>query len=159
VSDPRFSGQPVPTPRFADDDGSADPALAALLARFAAGDATREEAHAALAGARLLVPVVAVLDEAETGDDGLRREKDSHMATVSMVGAGGRRALLAFTGVEAMRAWDPAARPIAALAPEVCAAALDQGEDAVLVDVAGPVRFAVTDAALVWMAGRAPTAG
>jgi SseB protein N-terminal domain len=45
--------------RFSADDGSADPAVAAALAAFAAGTGSEHAALLALAGGRLLVPVVA----------------------------------------------------------------------------------------------------
>ncbi len=48
-------------PRFPDDDGSPDPQAAAALAAFATGGGSEHAALAALAGSRLLVPVVAVL--------------------------------------------------------------------------------------------------
>jgi hypothetical protein len=51
--------------KFAADDGSADPAAAAALAAFAAGTGSEHAALTALAGVRLLVPVVA----AEVPDD------------------------------------------------------------------------------------------
>lgn len=156
MSDPRFHGIPLTSPAFADDDGSPDSALVDALAHFNTVNSERQRVLDALPRARLLVPVVAVLDEVDVGDDGLRRDKSSHMATVSMVGAGGKRALLAFTCTAALAAWDPQARPIPAFAPTVAAAALEQGEDAVLIDVAGPVRFAVTGEALAELAHRSP---
>ncbi len=90
-----------------DDTGDADPGLAAALAAYAADPAREPEVLAALAEARLLVPVVAELGEAEAGPDGLVRDKSSDMATVLMRGPDGRLALLAFTGLDAMRRWDP----------------------------------------------------
>lgn len=128
-------GRRIETPgAFAGDDGRADPRWEAAYADPAAVEALLH------AGVRLLVPIVAVLDEAdtETGAD-----KSSHMASVSLVQADGRRGLLAFTGTEAMVRWDPAARPVPATAHQVAAAALAEGADGVLVDVAGPVRFAI----------------
>ena len=73
-----------------DDTGAADPALAAALAAYADDPAWEPEVLAALAEARLLVPVVAELGEAETGPDGLVRDKSSDMAAVLMRGADGR---------------------------------------------------------------------
>jgi SseB protein N-terminal domain len=144
----RFAGVTVPDPAFADDDGSADPVLAAVLAARADGSASDRDLVHALLGRRLMVPLVAVLDEADEPAEGLRREKDSHMASVSMIGADGRAALLAFTSVAAMAAWDPAARGIPATAETVGRAALDDGAAAVLVDVAGPSRATVAGRAL-----------
>ena len=135
----RFADKLIPDPGFSGDDGASDPALVAALdgAGPGAGPDAEAEASAALVGARLLVPVVAVLDEAETGPDGLRREKSSHMATVSVLAPDGRRALLAFTGTDALAAWDPAARPIAATATRAAQAALTEGAAALLVHTAG----------------------
>lgn len=126
-----------------DDDGAADPTLAAALAAYADDELREPEVLAALAGARLLVPVVAELGEAETGPDGLVRDKSSDMAAVLMRGADGRTALLAFTGLEAMRRWEPDARPVPVSAQVAGHAALQDGASALLIDVAGPVRFTV----------------
>ena len=53
-------------PGDATDRGEPDPQVAAALSAFAAGQGSEHAALTALAGARLLVPVVAVLAEAET---------------------------------------------------------------------------------------------
>jgi SseB protein N-terminal domain len=131
-------------PGAPDDTGVADPALAAALAAYA-GDPGREpDVLAVLPGSRLLVPVVAELGEAERGADGLVRDKSADMATVLMRGADGRLALLAFTGLEAMQRWDPDARPVPVPAPAAALAALQDGAEALLIDVAGPVPYAVS---------------
>ena len=135
---------------FAQDDGSPDVLLRAALD---AGDAEATLARLR-EGARLLVPIVAVLDEA--GEDG--SDKSSHMASVSLVQSDGRRGLLAFTSIDTLRAWDPAARPVPALAPSVARAALEEEADGVLVDIAGPVRFALDGLALEEVAGAGPAA-
>jgi hypothetical protein len=126
-----------------DDTGAADPALAAALAAYAADPAREPEVLAALAQARLLVPVVAALGEAETGPDGLVRDKSADMATVSMRGPDGRLALLAFTGLESLQRWDPDARPVPVPARTAALAALQDGAEALLIDLAGPVRYLV----------------
>jgi len=157
VSDPRFDGVEIPVPRFAADDGSADPVLAEALRLFGKGVGSREQVNIALGAARVLVPMVALLEEAEIGADGILRDKSSSMATVSMVGSDGRRALLAFTSMELMRAFNREARPAPALGAEACRSALEQGDDALLVDCQGPVRFAVTASDLVELASRSST--
>ena len=126
-----------------DDDGGADPTLAAALAAYADDEVWEPEVLAALDDARLLVPVVAELGESETGPDGLVRDKSSDMAAVLMRGADGRTALLAFTSLETMHRWDPDARPVPVSAQVAARAALQDGAAALLLDVAGPVRFAV----------------
>lgn len=115
-----------------------------LLADLA--DSARDplEVARSLRGARLLTAVVAVLDAADV--DGA--DKDSHMAVVSMLNNRGERGLLAFSGIGALTAWDPTARPVPALGRDVARAALDDGALAVVVDVAGPRTAAVEGRAL-----------
>ncbi|HET8969616.1 MAG TPA: SseB family protein, partial [Candidatus Nanopelagicales bacterium] len=107
---------------------------------------------ATLAPARLLVPVVAVLDSVEDAGAAVGAEKDSHLATVTLQNSDGRSGLLAFTGTDALRAWRADARPVPAAAARVAAAALQEGADAVLLDVAGPVPFAVDRPVLLALA-------
>jgi hypothetical protein len=135
VSDVEGRGRRIETPdAFAGDDGRADP-------RWEPAYADPVSVEALLrSGVRLLVPIVSVLDDvdAQTGAD-----KSSHMASVSLVQSDGRRGLLAFTGIEALARWDPTARPVPVTSHQVAAAALEEGADGVLVDIAGPVRFAI----------------
>lgn len=126
---------------YVDDTGAVDPALHAALTAWAAGDGPRPAVLAALVEARLLVPVVAVLGEVEVGDDGLARDKSSDMAAVLLTGADGRMALIAFTALTTLTAWDPAARPVPVAAPLAAATAIQEGAAALVIDVAGPQRF------------------
>jgi hypothetical protein len=140
------SGRRIPAPGFAGDDGSADPDLAAALASYGAspGDPERHLAvFLAVRRARLLVPVVAVLGEAEIDQAGLAREKTSDMATVLLTGRDGRRALLAFTGLTSLVAWRQDARPVPVSAPDAARSALQEGAEALVLDVAGPTTYAV----------------
>jgi hypothetical protein len=143
---PRDNGRvrDLPDPGFAGDDGAAWPEVTACLASY---DADPDRLHAAtlavLQHARLLVPVVAVLGETMYDGQGLAHDKTSDMATVLMRGRDGRTALLAFTGTEAMRRWDPEARPVPVPAAAAASAAVQDGAEAMLVDVAGPVVFVV----------------
>ncbi|WP_143626380.1 SseB family protein, partial [Streptomyces viridosporus] len=98
----------IPDPAFRDDDGSADPRLSAALAAWAEDHEAVGPVLEALKGARLLVPVVAVLGEVEEDENGLRREKTSEMA-VPTLKAGARTALPAFTSTDSLARWDPAA--------------------------------------------------
>lgn len=135
MSEDLGGGRRIETPdQFSGDDGRADPRWDAAYADPGLVEALLR------AGVRLLVPIVAVLDEAdeETGAD-----KSSHMASVSIVQTDGRRGMLAFTGIETLAMWDPGARPVPVTSHQVAAAALEEGADGVLVDIAGPVRFAI----------------
>lgn len=131
-------------PQFPDDDGSAAPAVSAALAAYDADpDAGHQAVLAELQDSRVLVPVVAALGEVEYDEQGLARDKTSEMAAVLITGRDGRTALLGFTSTATMHAWNPQARPVAVSAREAARAALQDGADALLVDLAGPALFAV----------------
>ncbi len=132
----------IPDPGFPDDDGAAQPAVTAALAAYDAGG-SYADALGALLGARLLVPVVAVADEVEVDAAGLAHDKTSDMAAVLLARPDGRRGLLAFTGTGALAAWDAGARPVPVSARTAAQAAVQEQADALVVDVAGPVRFVV----------------
>jgi len=118
---------------FDNDDGSADAALANALA---AGD--EGAVLAALTRARLLVPVVAMLGEVEYDENGLAHDKTSDMAVALLQGQDGRHALLAFTSLESLARWDPAARPMPQHTKLVATAAIQEGAAAIVLDIAGP---------------------
>jgi SseB protein N-terminal domain len=152
----QFQGAQIPESEFVGDDGSADPQLASLLHAWWTGESTGYDVVDVLAERRLMVPVVAVADEVDVTDDGLRHEKSSHMATVTLVQPDGRRGLLAFTSMDSLAAWDPSARGIPAEARRVAEAAKQESADAVLIDVAGPVLYALTEPALTAVAEGRP---
>jgi hypothetical protein len=138
----------IPDPGFSDDDGSADAALADALAGYARDRGSEGAVIAALHGARLLVPVVAVLGEAETGADGLRREKSSDMAVPTIEAPDGRRALPAFTSTQTLARWRPDARPVAVPLRQALQALVHEQADTLLIDLAGPVTYELTGPAL-----------
>ena len=134
----------IAEPEFPGDDGTADLVVTAALAAYdAEPEAGHRPALAALQDARVLVPVVATAGEVEHDDQGLAHDKTSDMAAVLITGRDGRTALLSFTSTDSMRAWNADARPVAVSARQAAKAALQDGADALLVDVAGPVLFAV----------------
>lgn len=147
----------IPDPGFSDDDGSADPRLSAALAAWAEDRTAVGPVLEALKGARLLVPVVAVLGEVEEDERGLRREKTSDMA-VPTLRAGSRTALPAFTSTASLARWDPAARPVAVPLHQALQAAAHEKADTVVLDMSGPVPFELTGPALLALAeGRTTT--
>jgi hypothetical protein len=134
----------IPDPGFAGDDGAADPTLAAALAAYdTAPEGRHHETLALLQQTRVLVPVVAVLGEVAYDDQGLAHDKTSDMATVLMTAADGSRGMLAFTGSAPLQRWNPEARPVPVSVPTAAQAAVQDGADALLVDLAGPVLFVV----------------
>jgi type III secretion system (T3SS) SseB-like protein len=147
--------------QFRHDHGDADPQVAAALAAYQAGKGSEQAALAALAGARLLVPVVAVLaggsaaGDEETAGEKTAGDKNSEMVLPTLIGNDGRPAVLAFTGVEALARWRRDARPVPAEAARVWRAAVTDG-CAVVIDVAGPVPLAVEGARLAALAAGHP---
>ena len=131
--------------RFTADDGSTDLDICAALS----APVDPERLKDAVRAGRLIVAIVA--SPAQNGES-----EGSQMSVVSMVAADGRRGLLAFTGLDAMHRWNPHARPVPASGPEVAQAALDDGCDAVVIDVAGPSSAVVAEPDLVELANRDP---
>ena len=123
-----------------EDAGLADPRLAAALA---ANDAAA--VRTLLLTARLLVPVVATGDEAHAAE----------LAVPGLIGADGRRALPVFSGVETLQAWRNDARPVPMPGVQAVAAAADEGYDALVLDVAGPVAHVIDTADLAVLAAAA----
>lgn len=144
-----FTGAEVPHTDFADDDGTPNLAVRLALASFA-NERTDETAKAligTLAAQRLLVPVVAQVDSIEDGV-----EKDSSMHSVEFVADDGRRALLAFTGSDALALWNADARPIPRASHVVAQSVLEQELDALIIDIAGPTPTALESTLLVRLA-------
>jgi hypothetical protein len=148
--------------RRAGDDGTADPAVAAVLSAYAAGQAAERAVLTALAGARLLVPLVERPADGPAGADdpaGSCGHGGQHgrpeMASPRLMGHDGRPAVLAFTSLGALQSWRPDARPVPSAAAEVWSTAA--GEScAVVIDVAGPVPLAVDGTRLDALSSGAP---
>jgi hypothetical protein len=127
--------------RFAGDDGRADPQAAAALAAYATGQGSAQAALAALSRTRLLVPVVSLPAEEESA------EEKATMALPLLIGRDGRRAVLAFTCLDALQRWRADARPVPVEPARVWEAAMAEA-DAVVIDVAGPVPLPIEGAVL-----------
>ncbi|NMD47754.1 MAG: SseB family protein [Propionibacterium sp.] len=127
---------------WAGDRGEADAGVReALAAASGSGDPDAYlTAVAALCGARLLLPIVADGDEAGDGPD---PDRHAEMSAVLMTSAAGASGVLAFTGLDALRAFDPAARPVLCTLDEVAGAAVEARAEAIVVDVAGPHLIAI----------------
>jgi hypothetical protein len=141
--------------RYRDDVGDASPAVTAAMTAYADGTGCEHGALAALAGSRLLVPVLAMPGEDSGPGPFPAGDKHSDMATPALVGRDGRRALVAFTCADAVRRWQPAARPVPVPAVAVFQAATAES-CAVVIDVAGPVPLAVEGARLAALASGDP---
>ncbi len=125
-----------PTSAFAGDDGRADPSLVAAVEEWVAGRVELDHVVAALAGTRLLVPVLA--HEAPDGAVGPDGERAADTGVVALRTPDGRTALPVFSGVAALAAWRPDARPVPAEAARAAASALAEGWSLLVLDPAGP---------------------
>ncbi len=146
-----WSGRTLTPQPFAGDDGTADPVLAAALQ---AGEPAA--VAAALAAARVLVPVVAVIGDgpAPTEPSGLPVDMAADMAVATLVAPDGSRALPVFSSLAALAAWDATARPVPAEGPRAALSAVQDGCTLLVVDPAGPVT-AVLPRPVVWALAQA----
>lgn len=141
-----FEGRHLSDPAFAQDTGESDPGLVAALAALTRTGTTDDvrDAMARLAHARVLVPIVATPSAAAAARHGVvpaegeEFDDSAEMATVTLTAPDGRRAFPVFTGVGAVAAWDPQARPTPKLMPEVARTAIEEGCDTLLVDLGSP---------------------
>jgi len=126
--------------QFPTDDGQASATTRAALAVAATPTAPAEylRAVAALCLDRVLVPVVATATRLGRTTGGLMGDKEAEMSVVLLQTRDGRRAMLAFTGMDSLRAWDATARPVPVTLDLAAQSAQADGAAAVLVDFAGP---------------------
>lgn len=162
-----WSGRTLSGTGFDGDTGGADPRLVQALAGLGCDD-DEVTLLAAVSGARMLVPVVAVPGESPELDDrpnghsgdrpnismgdrphGLSGEVSSDMAAITLVAADGAKALPAFTSLEAMAGWDPSARPVPVTAQRAALAAVQEGCDSIVLDVGTRTSYALRPS-MVW---------
>lgn len=131
-----------PTSAFAGDDGSADPGVAAALAALRDGTGGLEGVVAALAGTRVLVPVLAELEvegTVEVGGHAHTVDKEASAGIVALQAPDGRTALPVFSSVAAMTAWRRAARPVPTDVVRAALSAVSEGWELMVLDAGGPV--------------------
>jgi len=133
----------------AGDDGSADPHLLDALLGFREGRLGESEVVDALRPARLLVPLVAVAGDEGHDDHGRRIDKTQELSIVTVSGPDGRDVLPAFTSVETLTRWRPAARPVPVEARRVALAAASESTDRVVIDPGSITEFGLRRPA-VW---------
>lgn len=138
-----FAGGSIPDTEYSEDDGQASAELQAALRTYEADPSSARNVLRTLALSRLLVPVVAVVDETGVTEAGHAVDKKSTMASVMIQNELGQRLMLAFTSVDSLAAWRADARPVPVRGITAARAAKDEGAHALLVDVAGPITFAV----------------
>jgi hypothetical protein len=137
-----------------DDDGSAPERLIEALRRFRSRELGESEVVEALRESRLLIPLVAHLGESGVAERGMLVDKSQELSIVTVIGPDGRTVLPVFTSVDAMREWNPAARPVPADAERVALAAAGEETDVVVLDPTSATEFAVRRPALWAIAQR-----
>lgn len=133
----------------AGDDGSADPRLLDALVSFRAGSGDQVAVVDALREARVLAPLVAEKGDEGVGPHGLKVDKTQELSIVTVAAPDGRKVLPVFSSVDAMRAWDPKARPIPVAGTRAALAAAGEDTDLVVVDPTSETEFVVRRPA-VW---------
>ncbi len=137
-----------------DDDGSAPDRLIEAIRRFRSSELGEADVLDAVRESRLLVPLVARLGEAGENEHGHTVDKSAELAIVTVTGPDGRNVLPAFSSVDAMRRWDPKARPVPADAVRVALAAASENTDIVVLDPTSESEFVIRRPAL-WALGQA----
>jgi hypothetical protein len=145
-----WSGRELSGTGFEGDLGEADPDLLVAL------DDSRDETALmrAVAGARLLVPIVAVpAPDASSGDSAESAEsaagKASDMAVVTLTSSDGQRAFPVFSSLATLRAWDATARPSPVTSSRAAQGAVAERCDVILLDCGSP-RECVLRPSMVW---------
>jgi hypothetical protein len=148
-----------PSSPFAGDDGTAAPAVAAALAALDAGTGSVAGVVAALAGTRVLVPVLAELEvEDVVVHDGHAHtvDKEASAGIVALQAPDGRTALPVFTSVATMTAWRPDARPVPSDVARAALSAVTEGWEVLVVDPGGPTTVLVPRPAVWALAQQEP---
>ena len=151
-----LSGDGNPLHNFDDDDGRADAGYLAAVADLVAGTGSEAAVVTALARARLFVPIVATLGEEGEGHDGLASDKQADMALVTLTAPDGRKALPAFSSVDALQRWHPEARPVAAYTARAALSAVSEEAQLMVLDPGAEVTFVVRRPALWALAQQKP---
>ncbi len=139
-----WSGRELSPNGFETDTGAADPALRAVLADTGDDLALMRAVEAG----RFVVPVVAEPTEVDTsGEHPVEAGVD--MAAVTLVAPDGQRALPVFSGTDSLTDWDAGARPVPVTPARAGQAAVSEGCDVIVVDVAGPATR-VLRPSMVW---------
>lgn len=135
-SSPKLEANP-----FSNDDGSLPEAF--RIAKLVAPPERTPAVVAAMAAGRVLLPVLAHAHPGRTDDGGVvghgpnatgEEEACDTAASPRVELPDGRHAFPVFTSYDAMRAWDPAARPIPAYGVSAARTAISSGENLILVD-------------------------
>lgn len=133
---------------FPGDTGEVDTALGSALAARSRGEADEAQVIAALAAARIFVPVVAEVSASTLTDDGLVADKEADMALVRLSSRGGRSVQPVFGSDTDLTQWHRQARPVAADARRAALAAVQDGAQMLVLNPGAAAPFVVRRPAL-----------
>lgn len=128
---------------FSDDDGRTPERLQTAVQEVRAAAESRDpmrlaRAHSdawfALSACRVLIPLLAEAGDFGVTAEGRTVEKSQELSIVTVAAPDGRRVMPVFSSVEAMRAWNPEARPIPVPMPQAALAAAQEHTDLIIVD-------------------------
>lgn len=140
---------------YAGDDGSAPEGYLAAVRALATGVVGPAAVVDALRGERLLVPLLAAAGERGVDASGRTVDKTQELSIVTVEGPDGAPILPMFSGVAAMQAWNPRARPVPTSVQRAAAAAID-GPARIVVDAGGAGEFVLSRSMLVALLTDAP---
>src|SRR5690554_5798897 len=143
-----WAGRSFGETAFADDDGTAPPALLAALRGFRERSNDETAVVDAVRTSRLLIPLMAALGESGVNERGVTVDKSAELSIVTVAGPDGRNVLPVFSSVEAMQRWNADARPVPADGVRVALAAADEGTDLVVLDATSETEFVIRRPAL-----------
>ena len=133
---------------FPGDSGAVDAALESALAARSRGEADEAEVVAALAAARVFVPVVAEVSASTVTDEGLVADKEADMALVRLSSRSGRSVQPVFGSDVEVTQWHRQARPVAADARRAALAAVQDGAQMLVLNPGSEAPFVVRRPAL-----------
>lgn len=143
-----WSGRTIQQNIYHQDTGEADPNLLEALLAFKTNPTNQSEILERFSSARVLVPLVAFLQEAEDGSHGLKVDKSAELSIVSVMGPDGQRALPIFSSVASMARWNQNARPVPNNGRTVALAAVAEGNTRVVIDPGSETEFVLRRPAL-----------
>lgn len=144
-----WAGRSFDANPHASDDGSAPPALREAMRAFRAGTGPLEAVVDAVRESRLLIPLIAVAGDVGETESGLRVDKTQELSIVTVATPDDRTALPVFSSVDAMRTWNPMARPVPSDGVRAALAAAGEGTPVMILDPGTPEQIALRRPA-VW---------
>ena len=151
------AGRQLPT---GGDQGRPDARLQRALLEGAETAGARAELLASLLEARVFAAVTATATGHEVAAaSGLVAESGAELAVLLVQAPDGSRALPVFSGLGPLADWRPDVRPVVLTGSQACAAAVDEGAQAVLLDPAGAGVVLTRSELEALAAGRVPVPG